>query len=146
MKKTILILIAVMSTLYVQAQNDSTRGKTSPSDIIIRADSAKSANDEFNKSQEQMENYPDSMRENNQSNSASRDGVFMKDGKLLMVHNGKVAKMDHTMTMINGTKVMIDGTVISKAGSRSKITEGQHIDNAGKLTTLKKSDELMYVK
>lgn len=146
MKKTILILIAVMSSLFVQAQNDSVRGTTSPSDIIIREDSVKNANDEFNKAQERMENYPDSTRRNNQLNSASRDGVFMKEGKLLMIHNGKVEKLDHTLTMSNGTKVMIDGSVISKAGTRSKITEGQHIDNTGKLTTLKKSDELMYVK
>ncbi|MBK9317433.1 MAG: hypothetical protein IPM91_00405 [Bacteroidetes bacterium] len=146
MKKTVLILIAVMSSLFVQAQTDSSRRTTSPSEIIIHADSVKSANDEFNKSQERMENYPDSTRKNNQLNTASRDGVFMKDGKLMMIHDGKVEMMNHTMTMSNGTKVMIDGSMISKAGSKSKITEGQHIDSAGKLTTLKKSDELMYVK
>ncbi|MGZ4158565.1 MAG: DUF6799 domain-containing protein, partial [Bacteroidia bacterium] len=40
-----------------------------------------------------------------------KDGVMMKDGKMMVKKDGKTMPMDKDMTMKNGTVVMTDGTV-----------------------------------
>ena len=47
--------------------------------------------------------------------AADMDGVMMHDGKMMMMKAGHPATaMDHEVTMSDGTKVEVDGTVKSK--------------------------------
>ena len=53
------------------------------------------------------------------------DGAMMKDGKMMMVKNGKSMMMDKDMTMSNGTKVMKDGKIMMKDGKSTMMKDGQ---------------------
>lgn len=64
-------------------------------------------------------------------NQSFPNGVMMKNGKLMMVKNGKLTMMDHEMSMANGTKVMPNGTILKKDGTKMMMKEGQHMDMAG---------------
>lgn len=65
------------------------------------------------------------------------DGVMMKNGKLMMVKSGNLTIMDHEMSMGNGTKVMSDGTILKKDGTKMIMKEGQHMDMSGNMTNTK---------
>ena len=54
-----------------------------------------------------------------------KDGVMMKDGKMMMMKDGKTMMMDKDMTMSNGTMVMMDGTVKMKDGKTMMMKNGQ---------------------
>jgi hypothetical protein len=43
---------------------------------------------------------------------AMKDGVMMKDGKMMMMKDGKTMAMTHSMTMSDGTKVTKKGMVM----------------------------------
>ena len=50
--------------------------------------------------------------------AADMDGVMMHGGKMMMMKAGRPATaMDHEVTMSDGTKVEVDGTVKSKDGT-----------------------------
>jgi hypothetical protein len=64
------------------------------------------------------------------------DGLMMKDGKVMMVKNGTYMGMNQTsMTLKNGTKVMIDGTIIKNDGSKMKLKEGEEIKMSGEIVS-----------
>jgi hypothetical protein len=50
------------------------------------------------------------------------------------------------MTMNNGTKVMSDGTCITKDGTKTKMKDGQHMDMEGNLVPVNTNkDKNMYL-
>jgi hypothetical protein len=53
----------------------------------------------------------------------------MKDGKLVVMHEGKVITAD--VTLADGTMVKMDATIVKKDGSKSMLKEGQCIDKNG---------------
>lgn len=59
----------------------------------------------------------------------------MKDGKLVVMHDGKPITGD--IFLKNGTTIKPDGTVITKEGVRSVLKEGSCIDADGKIDVLK---------
>ena len=62
------------------------------------------------------------------------DGLMMKDGKMMMVKNGSYTKMNQTsMTLKDGTTVLIDGTVKKKNGATVKLKEGEEIKMTGEI-------------
>ena len=62
------------------------------------------------------------------------DGVMMKDGKMMMMKDGKPSgEMTHEMTMSNGTKAMTDGTMMTKDGSKMMMKDGQMMMMDGKM-------------
>ena len=66
--------------------------------------------------------------------AAEKDGVTMKEGKMWRMQDGKeVARMDHQLTMSNGTKVMMNGKIMTKDGQQSQLEEGQVMMLDGKL-------------
>lgn len=68
------------------------------------------------------------------NHAAEMAGVLMKDGKMMMMKDGKAAgPMDHEMTMANGTKVMTDGTMMMKDGSQMHMKDGQMMMMDGKM-------------
>ncbi|CAM4135074.1 DUF6799 domain-containing protein [Flavobacterium sinopsychrotolerans] len=111
MKKVIFISVAFCFSMCLFAQKDSTKNKMNHDDTN-RHKMTKGIN-----GQTTYTSFP--------------DGVMMKNGKLMMVKQGKRTMLDHEMAMGNGTKVMPDGTVMKKDGTKMMMKEGQHMDMAG---------------
>ena len=66
--------------------------------------------------------------------AAEKDGVRMKDGKMMMMQDGKeVARMDRETTLSDGTKVMMNGKVVMKGGKVMQMKEGQTVMMDGKM-------------
>jgi hypothetical protein len=58
--------------------------------------------------------------------AADADGVMMRDGKMMMMKDGKATgAMENSMAMPNGATVMNDGTVKMKDGSETHMKDGQ---------------------
>ncbi len=63
-----------------------------------------------------------------------KDGVMMKNGKVAKMQEGRdIGPMDRMMTMANGTKVMMNGKIVTKDGQQSQLEEGQIMMLDGKL-------------
>jgi hypothetical protein len=61
-----------------------------------------------------------------ESKMKEKDGeVMMKDGKMMIMKNGKWEAMTATATMSNGTKVMTDGSVMMKDGKKKMLKNGE---------------------
>ena len=56
----------------------------------------------------------------------------MKDNRLVVVHEGNVITRD--VTMSDGTQLLIDGTIVSKDGSRVMLRTGQCMDSNGRIS------------
>ena len=65
------------------------------------------------------------------------DGVMMKDGKMMVMKEGKTMKMEKDMTMSDGTMVMTDGQVKMKDGKTMKMKDGQMVMMDGKVMMMK---------
>ena len=66
--------------------------------------------------------------------AAEKDGIMMKDGKMVMFHDGKeIGRMDRETTMSNGVKVMMNGKLVMKDGKESQLQEGQMLMMDGKM-------------
>ncbi|TKS62943.1 MAG: hypothetical protein EWM73_01967 [Nitrospira sp.] len=66
--------------------------------------------------------------------AVEKDGVMMKDGKLIRMTEGKeIGRMDRETTLSNGTKVMMSGKVIMKDGKETQMQEGQTVMLDGKM-------------
>jgi hypothetical protein len=66
--------------------------------------------------------------------------VMMKDGKMWVMKDGKSMEMTKTMTMTNGTMVMTDGTVKTKAGKTMMMKEGESMTMNGKMKKMMKKE------
>ena len=117
MKKVIFVNVALCISMCLFAQTDSAKKKMQHID----------------KEQHQM------TKEGNHQKTYKSfpDGVVMKNGKLMMVKNGKKTLMDHEMSMGNGMKVLSNGTIIKKDGTKMMMKEGQYMDMAGNLRNTK---------
>jgi len=66
--------------------------------------------------------------------AAEKDGIMMKNGKIQKLQEGKdIGPMDRMTTMANGTKVMMNGKIITKDGQQSQLEEGQIMMLDGRL-------------
>jgi hypothetical protein len=66
--------------------------------------------------------------------AAEKDGVMMKNGKMMMMQDGKeVTRMDREMTLSDGTKVMMNGKMVMKGGKEMQMKEGQMVMMDGKM-------------
>jgi hypothetical protein len=60
--------------------------------------------------------------------AADMDGVMMHGGRMMMMKAGHpVIAMDHEVTMSDGTKVEVDGTVKTKDGKKFHLQDGETI-------------------
>ena len=63
-----------------------------------------------------------------------KDGIVMKNGKIQKLQDGKdIGPMDRATTTANGTKVMMNGKIITKDGQQSQLEEGQIMMLDGRL-------------
>ena len=68
-----------------------------------------------------------------------KDGITMKHGKIQKLQEGKdIGPMDRMTTMANGTKVMMNGKIITRDGQQSQLEEGQIMMLDGRLIDGKK--------
>lgn len=65
--------------------------------------------------------------------AANFDGYFMEGGAMIMVKEGKEARMEKEVTMSNGVKVAIDGMVTLADGTAIRLPEGMMITTDGSL-------------
>ena len=66
--------------------------------------------------------------------AAEKDALVMKNGKVWKMHDGKeIGPMDSQTTLSDGTKVLMNGKVVTKDGKEVKLQEGQVIMLDGKL-------------
>lgn len=70
----------------------------------------------------------------------TKDYVIMKEGKMLLVKNGKTTVIDKEMTFSDGTRVMSDGKVMMKDGSTMLLEEGESLTLNGKPVKTKTKD------
>ncbi|MDF7812562.1 DUF6799 domain-containing protein [Hymenobacter sp. YC55] len=64
-----------------------------------------------------------------------KDGVTMKDGKLLMTQSGITNPVTQEAALVNGTKIKPDGTVTMADGTTATLKEGDYLSLSGRLTT-----------
>ena len=62
-----------------------------------------------------------------------KDHIMMKDGKVMMIKEGKSMPLDKELTLSNGAKVTVDGTVTTKAGNKMMLKEGEMMDMDGQM-------------
>ena len=67
---------------------------------------------------------------------ATPDGFFFKDGKMMMVNDGKFSMMVRNVTLPEGTVVMSTGYYMKKGGAKTELKEGEFIDMEGNLTKM----------
>ncbi|MBK5281002.1 MAG: hypothetical protein JJE16_02815 [Nitrospiraceae bacterium] len=73
--------------------------------------------------------------------AAEKDGVMMKGGKMVVMHDGKeINRMDRATTMSNGTMVTMKGKMVTKGGKEMSMTEGQMVMMDGKVMDGKKME------
>jgi hypothetical protein len=63
-----------------------------------------------------------------------KDGVMMKDGKVVRLSEGKdIGRMDRETTLSNGAKVSMNGKLRLKDGKEMQLQEGQIVMLDGKM-------------
>ena len=67
--------------------------------------------------------------------SMMKDCCMMKDGKMMVIKDGKTMPMDKDMTMKNGTTCMTNGECTMKDGSKIQMKNGDCIEMSGKMCT-----------
>ncbi len=66
-----------------------------------------------------------------------KDCVMMKDGKMMVMKNGKKMPMTEDMTMSNGMVCMKDGTCKMKDGTTMVMKNGEKCTMDGKMSGMK---------
>jgi hypothetical protein len=66
-------------------------------------------------------------QDNKKTDHKTKDCVIMKDGKMMVIRDGKTTTMDKEMTLSDGTRVMSDGKVMMKDGSTKILRDGESI-------------------
>ena len=70
------------------------------------------------------------------------DRVMMKDGRMLIVKDGKMLPMDIDMTMSDGTKVMTTGAILRPDGTTRQMAEGEAMYMNGEMTNVDDTSEI----
>jgi lipopolysaccharide assembly outer membrane protein LptD (OstA) len=63
----------------------------------------------------------------------AKDHIMMKDGKVMMIMQGKSMAADKELTLSNGTKVTVDGNVTMKDGTKMMMKEGDMMTMDGEM-------------
>ena len=74
------------------------------------------------------------LEENSRMENTTVVGVTMKDGKMMTVGKGNKTSIMVMDIMLGDLKVMTDGTVTMKDGSKVMLKDGEMMDATGKVT------------
>ncbi|MCW1886016.1 hypothetical protein OKA04_14860 [Luteolibacter flavescens] len=66
--------------------------------------------------------------------AAAKDGIAMKDGKVVTVKDGNKTDLTEEATLKDGTKVGKDGSVVSPNGTQWSLKNGEFLDWDGKFS------------
>ena len=81
----------------------------------------------------------------NKNPSKMKDCCMMKNGKMMVMKDGKTMPMTKDMVMTNGTKCMKNGECIMKDGKKMMMKDGDCMEMSGKMCTEKmKNMSAMY--
>jgi hypothetical protein len=64
-----------------------------------------------------------------------KDHIMMKDGKVMMIKEGKSMPLDKELMLSNGAKVTADGNVTMKDGAKTMMKEGDMMGMDGEMVT-----------
>lgn len=62
-----------------------------------------------------------------------KDHIMMKDGKVMMIKEGKGMPLEKELTLGNGAKVTVDGTVTMKDGTKMTMKDGDMMSMDGEM-------------
>jgi len=74
-----------------------------------------------------MDRGPDALRDVRNT----RDGYFMLNGKIMAFRNGNMTEVTAETTLDNGARILPDGTLIQRDGTRSRISNDQFLSLNG---------------
>ena len=69
------------------------------------------------------------------------EGIFMKNGKVMVIRNGQKTQLLQDTTLSNGTTIMVDGTVKSSNGTTTMLKDGEFVNSDGTISEKKWKDE-----
>jgi hypothetical protein len=64
-----------------------------------------------------------------------KDGVIMKDSKILLTELGHTGPLAADKTLINGTKITTTGLITTPDGTTTQLQEGDQMSLSGRVTT-----------
>ncbi len=118
MKNLILVFTAMLFSLNVFAQSDSTKIKKTHKRVVTHK-------------RVTTKTYPT-------HKAKHPDGVMLVDGKTMMIKEGKMTKLESDIYLNNGTKVTPEGMCVDKTGTTMMLKEGDHLDMEGNMIMMRK--------
>jgi len=70
-----------------------------------------------------------------------QDMVMMRDGKMMVKRRGRITPMKEDIAIFDGTRVMMDGTVMMTDGVARTMMEGEAITMDGRITDMETKDD-----
>jgi len=67
--------------------------------------------------------------------------VMMRDGKMMVKRRGRITPMKEDIAIFDGTRVMMDGTVMMTDGVARTMMEGEAITMDGRITDMETKDD-----
>ncbi|GAA3938701.1 hypothetical protein GCM10022406_23610 [Hymenobacter algoricola] len=65
-----------------------------------------------------------------------KDGAIMKEGKVFFTQQGQTSPVTQPVSLVNGTKIMADGSLTMADGTTAMLREGDVLSLSGRLTTM----------
>ncbi len=62
----------------------------------------------------------------------TQDGVMIMEGKVIVIKNGQQSRTTEPVNLLNGGRILADGTLVDRDGTRTKLKEGDYLDFSGK--------------
>ncbi len=140
MKATIVLTAILLSTGSLMAQKPDTVPSVNPplgvDTTMAKADTAvkKTGTDSSLANWKQSQTAPKADTTVSTEKAPAKqkekvtDRVIMKDGEMLIVKNGEIAKMEKDVTLPSGSVIKKDGTLKKKDGSEIPLKNGQYIE------------------
>ena len=70
-----------------------------------------------------------------------QDMVMMRDGKMMVKRRGRITPMEEDIAIFDGTRVMMDGTVMMTDRIARTMMEGEAITMDGRITDMETKDD-----
>ena len=128
-KQLVLVLLSLVLVCTGVFASGSQEKKPAAADSMMKADDGmKKADDSMMKSDDSMKKSDDTMMK---TDAMMKDGVFKKNGKIMVTMGGKTTDLMKDVMLKDGTKIMADGTVVMKNGTKAMLKDGELYDMDG---------------